>query len=151
MKKIIVVIALLLSISTISRAQTTKLKTGYLYKIETTVPGRQIYICGQRPVNANGDVVGQGNLDTQLLQVFDNITTSLASIGMKPDNIVQVTYHIQNDMNKNSLNNDRVNQLAAAYFNQNKAGLPRISELKTVQNQVREDVLIEVEVVAIKN
>lgn len=151
MKKAVAIIAFMLAVSTGAWAQSTKLRTGYLYKVDTTVPGRQIYVCGQRPINANGEVVGQGNLDTQLLKVFDNLTNTLATIGMTPDNIVQITYHISNDSNKNALYNERVNQLAAVYFNQNKANIPRLSELKTVQNQVRDDVIIEVEVVAIKN
>ena len=151
MKKIVAILTLILSLATVSWAQTAKLQPGYIYKVDTTIPGRQIYVCGQRPINSAGEVVGQGNLDTQLLKVFENITTALAAVGMKPENIVQVTYHLRSDPDKNSLNNERVNQLASVYFSQNKASLPRISELKNVQYQVREDVIIEAEVIAIKN
>ncbi len=136
-------------------AQTTTTPTvrqGYMYKVETTVPNRQIYVCCQRPISDSGQLVGAGNLETQLTQAFTNITKTLATVGMTPENIVQVAYHLTNDQNKNSINSEIVNRVAATYFNQNKAGsISRISELKNVPQQVREDIIIEVEVIAIKN
>ncbi len=137
---------------TMAQTSTPAVRQGYMYKVETTVPNRQIYVCCQRPINESGQLVGAGDLEAQLVQSFANITKTLATIGMTPEHIVQVAYHITNDQNKSTVNSEIVNRVAATYFNQNKAGgISRISELKNVPQQVRADIIIEVEVIAIKN
>ncbi|OIN59879.1 RidA family protein [Arsenicibacter rosenii] len=149
---LIIVLLVALCSGAMAQTQTPAIRQGYLYKVETTVPNRRIYVCCQRPVNDSGQLVGTGNLETQLVQSFANITKTLATVGMTPEHIVQVTYHLTNDQNKSTVNSEIVNRVAATYFNQNKAGgISRISELKNVPQQVREDVIIEVEVIAIKN
>ncbi|MCY7359978.1 MAG: RidA family protein [Rudanella sp.] len=135
-------------------AQTTptaKLLPGYLYPVETTVPNKKIYICGQRPVDLQGQVVAKGDLNAQLTLIFANITTTLGAVGMSAANIRQISYRVTDSGQKaNGDNGQIINTLAAQYFGQNKVDLPSISEIKNVPLQVDKDVVIEVEVVAIK-
>ncbi|WP_019986578.1 Rid family hydrolase [Rudanella lutea] len=131
---------------------TAKLLPTYLYPVETTVPNRKIYICGQRPVDDQGQVVSRGNLNAQLALIFVNLTQTLRTVGMGPNNIRQISYRITNsDEKSNSDNQQVVRGLANRYFSENKANLPTISDIKNVPQQVDKDVMIEVEVVAVKD
>ncbi len=135
-------------------AQTTptaRLLPGYLYPVETTVPNKKIYICGQRPVDLQGQVVAKGDLNAQLTLIFANISTALGAVGMSAANIRQISYRVTDSGQKaNGDNGQIINTLAAQYFSQNKVDLPALSEIKNVPLQVDKDVVIEVEVVAIK-
>lgn len=135
-------------------AQTTptaKLLPGYLYPVETSIPNKKIYICGQRPVDLTGQVMAKGDLNAQLTLVFANITKSLSVVGMNASNIRQISYRVTDSGQKaNGDNQQIINNLASQYFGQNKVDLPSISEIKNVPLQVDKDVVIEVEVVAIK-
>lgn len=135
-------------------AQTTptaKLLPGYLYPVETSVPNKKIYICGQRPVDLQGQVVSKGDLNAQLTLVFANITKTLGAVGMNASNIRQISYRVlASDQKSNSNNEQIINTVASQYFGQNKVDLPSLSEIKNVSLQVDKDVIIEVEVVAIK-
>ena len=132
-------------------APTAKLLPGYLYPVETSVPNKKIYICGQRPVDFSGQVVAKGDLNAQLTLVFANITKMLGAVGMSAANIRQISYRVTDSGQKANGDNQLViNTLASQYFGQNKVDLPSISEIKNVPLQVDKDVIIEVEVVAIK-
>ena len=121
--------------------------TGYLYKVEPGIPGKQVYVCNQRPFTVTGELVGPGNLRVQAQQVFENLKTSLQSVDMTLRNVTQVTYSIRGTSITVDTTNVRVlNNLATAYFTQ----IPGIVEMKNVAQLAREDVLIEVEVVAVK-
>lgn len=130
---------------------TSRLLPGYLYPVETSVPNKKIYICGQRPVDLSGQVVAKGDLNAQLTLIFANITKSLSVVGMNAGNIRQISYRVTDSGQKTNGDNQQViNNLASQYFGQNKVDLPSISEIKNVPLQVDKDVMIEVEVVAIK-
>ncbi len=130
---------------------TAKLLPSYLYPVETTVPNKKIYVCGQRPVDLQGQVVAKGDLNAQLTLIFANLTKTLNAVGMTAANIRQISYRVMDSGQKaNGDNGQIINTLAAQYFGQNKVDLPSISEIKNVPLQVDKDVVIEVEVVAIK-
>lgn len=147
--------ALILTLATeTANAQNTppsRLLPGYLYPVETTTPNKKIYICGQRPINEQGQVVGKGDLNAQLTLIFTNLTKTLSTVGLKPDNIRQISYRVTDAGQKaNSDSEQVINTLASGYFSQNKVDVPTLSEIKNVPLQVSQDVIIEVEVVAIK-
>src|SRR5579863_10285527 len=50
---------------------------GYTHVVEAT-GGRTVYISGQVPMDANGNVVGAGDFRAQVTQVFENLKTALA-------------------------------------------------------------------------
>lgn len=149
---------LLASLLTVSSAgafaqntPTSKLLPGYLYPVETSVPNKKIYICGQRPVDSQGQVVSKGDLNAQLTLVFANITKTLGAVGMSASNIRQISYRVLDSGQKSNNDNEQlINTIASQYFGQNKIDLPSLSEIKNVSLQVDKDVIIEVEVVAIK-
>ncbi len=131
--------------------QPTRLLPGYLYPVETTAPNKKIYVCGSRPIDTQGQVVGKGNLNTQLSLIFANLTKSLNTVGLGPGNIRQISYRVTDAGQKaNGDNAQVINTLANQYFGQNKSDVPSLSEIKNVPQQVSDDVVIEVEVVAIK-
>ncbi len=132
-----------------AQAQTApKPQPGYTYKVDVGVAGKQVYISGQRPFNANGDLVGAGDLSAQTKQVFENLKTALGTVGMTLRDVKQVTYHLKGVAGQV---NAQASQLAmsagTAYFTQ---GAPQIADVRSIPKIVQDDVLIEVEVIAIK-
>lgn len=121
--------------------------TGYLYKVTTGAPGQLIYVCGQRPFDANGDLVGPGNLGLQARQVFENLKNSLQTVDMTLHNVTQVTYSVKGASTRvDSSKIQALTTLATTYF----VNMPNIVEMKGVSTLVRDDVLIEIEVIAVK-
>ncbi|MBD2754249.1 RidA family protein [Spirosoma validum] len=126
---------------------TPDMPTGYLYKIEPGIPGKEIYICGEHPFNKKGEVVASGDLNGQTRQVFENIKTSLATVNMTFKDVTQITYSIKGTSTK--VREDTaalLSNVGALYFTQP----PKLVELKSVPKIVRDEVLIEVEVIAMK-
>lgn len=62
--------------------------------VVVTNPGRTIYIGGQNAVNAQGEIVGKGDLAAQTEQVFANMETVLAAAGASLHDIVKWTMFI---------------------------------------------------------
>jgi enamine deaminase RidA (YjgF/YER057c/UK114 family) len=61
------------------------------------VSGGTFYMSGQVARNANGDIVGEDNLETQSRKVFDNIETLLDEIDKELSNITKVTVQIRGE------------------------------------------------------
>lgn len=151
-KKILLMISLLtLLLSSVAMAQTAPVKPGYLYPVTTGVPaGKTVYICGMKPYNEQGQLVGAGNLTAQIQQVFQNITASLGTVGMTRQNIVQINYRLKTNPDKVGGDADKntLTQVSTAFFD--KIAVSRLSETKTIPVVNRSDVLIEIEVIAAK-
>ena len=62
--------------------------------VTTRGSGATIYIGGQNSINANGKVIGKGDIQTQTTQVMYNIDTALKACGATFDNIVKLTIYI---------------------------------------------------------
>lgn len=62
--------------------------------VTTRGSGATIYIGGQNSINANGKVIGKGDIQTQTTQVMYNIDTALKASGATFDNIVKLTIYI---------------------------------------------------------
>ncbi len=138
----------LLSLAAVSGfAQTdpalTRVLTGYTYKVESGIPGKRVYICCQRPVNAQGEVVGKGDLNAQTKQVFDNLKVALERVGASLDDVQQVSYRIKNLAQNQGL----FNKAAASYLPND----PQIKEFKDTQTLLKDDMMLEVEVIAVVN
>ncbi|MBC8156510.1 MAG: RidA family protein [Bacteroidetes bacterium] len=121
----------------------TKVLTGYTYKVESGIPGKRVYISCQRALNAQGDIVGVGNLDAQTKQIFDNLKVELARVGASLTDIQQVSYRVKNL----SLVRTTFDQAVSAYLPVS----PQIREFKDVQTLLKDDMLLEVEVIAVVN
>lgn len=132
-----------------AQAQTgPKSPSGYTYKIETGAAGKQVYISGQRPFDSDGNLVGAGDLDKQTKQVFENLSKALTSVGMTLDDVKQVTYLLKGEPGIVNLQaSQRATNTSATYFVR---GAPGISDVKSIAKIGQDEVLIEVEVVAVK-
>lgn len=121
---------------------------GYTYKVEVGVAGKQVYISGQRPFNANGELVGAGDLSAQTQQVFQNLVVALGRVGMTMGDVKQVTYHLKGIAGLvNAVASQQASSVGAGFFGQAALGL---QETKSLAQIARDDVLVEVEVVAVK-
>ncbi|WP_218163546.1 RidA family protein [Actinomadura madurae] len=53
-----------------------------------------VFIAGQEPEDAQGDLVGAGDLAAQARQVFANLGHALAAAGTRPDRVVKITIYV---------------------------------------------------------
>ncbi len=107
------------------------------------VGGKTIYISGQVPLNADGKIVGKGDLRAQTIQVFENIQRLLAQAGATFTDVVKVNIYIVNCQPKDVA---VVREVRKSYLS---ASQPPASTLVGVTSLVDPDFLIEIEVVAV--
>ena len=53
------------------------------------MPGKLVFVSGILSRNAEGEIVGKGDMAAQIRQVFDNIKTALAAAGASLNDIVK--------------------------------------------------------------
>src|SRR5215212_7599194 len=113
---------------------------GYSHIAETR-GGRKIYISGQVALDPAGNLVGPNDLQAQAAQIFKNLEAALAAVGASFDHIVKFTYFLLD-----------ISQIAAVravrdqYINTQR---PPASSAVEVRRLFRDDVLIEVEAIAV--
>lgn len=56
--------------------------------------GNTVYIAGQVARNAQGELVGKGDIEAQVTQVFENLKTAMASVGGDLNNLVKVVIYL---------------------------------------------------------
>lgn len=113
---------------------------GYSHVVEVST-GRLIYISGQVPLDHDGELVGPGDLEAQTRQIFENLTGALASAGASWAEVVKLGYFLT-DVSEIGT----VRAIRDEYVN---AEQPPASTLVEVSGLFRDDVLIEIEAVAI--
>ena len=69
--------------------------TAYSHVVRAT-GGSTVYLAGQTPIDAAGNVVGEGDFAAQARQVFANIRTALAAVGGDVSDLVRTTTYIVN-------------------------------------------------------
>jgi enamine deaminase RidA (YjgF/YER057c/UK114 family) len=62
--------------------------------VTTQGNGKTIYIGGQDSVNAQGEIVGKGDIGRQTEQVMENLQTALSACGATFENIVKLTIYM---------------------------------------------------------
>jgi enamine deaminase RidA (YjgF/YER057c/UK114 family) len=90
---------------------------GY-HHITVVEAGRTAYLAGQCPLDADGVLVGDGDLDAQCDQVAANALDALAAVGATPDQVVRtVIYVVTEDREALSATWDRLtaSPVAAAF------------------------------------
>ena len=113
--------------------------TGYSHVAEVR-GGRLVYISGQIALDAQGKLVGKGDLEAQADQVFRNLGAALASVGCTARNVVKITVFMRD-----------VKDLAAYRRARDRfvgEGPRPASTLVEISKLVSEDFLIEIEAVA---
>lgn len=115
--------------------------TGYTH-VALVPAGRQVHISGQVALDANGNLVGKGDLGAQTEQVFANLKAALASVGADFSKVFKmVTYVVD-------LTPDKLPAVRGARAKVLGDGPYPASTLVGVTALVNPDFLIEIEVIA---
>lgn len=113
---------------------------GYSHVVDAPA-GRIVYISGQVPLDADGELVGAGDLDAQVQQVFGNLSLALQAAGATWSDVVKLNYFVR-DVSRL----DSVRAIRNEFVDTER---PPASTLVEVSGLFRDDVLIEVDAVAI--
>ena len=113
--------------------------TGYSHVVSAR-GGRTVYIAGQVALDAQGRVVGAGDLAAQTRQVFANLDIALKAAGATFANVVKTNYYLR-DASQVAV----IREIRAKYFTKE---LPA-STLIEVPRLANSDFLIEIEVIAV--
>ena len=112
---------------------------GYSHAVEVRA-GRVIYVSGQVPLDRDGKLVGE-DLESQARQVFENLQAALDAAGTTWADVVKLNYYLVD-----------VSELTAVRAIRDeyvKTDHPPASTLVEVSRLFRDDVLIEIDAVAI--
>jgi reactive intermediate/imine deaminase len=113
---------------------------GYSHVVDAPAT-RIIYVSGQVPLDAEGEMVGEGDLEAQTRQVFENLTTALTAAGAAWSDVVKLNYFLRDVTEIAS-----VRAIRDDYVD---TGRPPASTLVEVSRLFRDDVLVEIDAVAI--
>ena len=109
----------------------------------TAEGGKLVFIAGQTPVDAAGNVVGVGDFDAQVMQVFENLTRALAAAGATWADCVKAVQYIPNwdpDKHRPGLTAARTKFMVPD-------SLP-VSTLLGIQSLARPEYMVEIEAMA---
>jgi len=115
---------------------------GYTHVI-TTKPGKMVFISGQVAMDAQGHLVGKGDLRAQTKQVFENLKTALAASGATFDDVVKITWYVK------GYNPQLLPILRDVRDEYVKKEAPPTSTLVGVTSLFQDDYLLEVDAVAV--
>jgi 2-iminobutanoate/2-iminopropanoate deaminase len=102
---------------------------------------RMIIISGQVALDKNGSLVGKGDFTAQADQCFQNIKSTLESVGGAMNNVVRLGYYVT-DMGQIQA----LRTMRDKYVN---VSNPPTSTLVQISKLFRDDVLVEIEATAI--
>ncbi len=102
--------------------------------------GRTVYVSGQVSMDADGEVVGEGDAKAQTEKVLENVATVLEEAGGSLDNIVKVTVFIT-DM----AHYDEIHEVRRRHFREPYPA----SSMVEVSALIDPGLLVEVEAVAV--
>lgn len=115
---------------------------GYSHVV-TARGGKQVFVAGQVALDAEGNVVGKGDLKAQADKVFDNLRLALRAAGAAPQDVVKLNTYVVGY---------KAQDLAVVREARSRAlgdsAVPA-STLVGVQALAREELLIEVDAVAV--
>ena len=120
--------------------QTLHHPTGYTHVVEVTA-GRPVYIAGQVALDPTGELVGPGDIGAQARQVFDNLQAALQAVGADFEQVIKLTYYLVD-----ATQLPVVREVRDQYVNTQQ---PPASTAVEVRRLVRDDLLVEVEAVAV--
>ena len=67
---------------------------GYSQVVEVSGAQRIVYVAGQVPLDVANNVVGEGDFDAQVAQVFENVRLGLEAAGMTFKNVVKMQFFL---------------------------------------------------------
>ena len=116
--------------------------TGYSHVAKVN-RGTLVYIAGQVSSDASGALVGEGNFEAQVEQVFKNVKLALEAAGATMADIVKLNSYLVAEVSQDDL--PKMRAIRDRYLNKEK---PPASTLAVVSRLARPGWLIEIEVVA---
>ncbi|MFB4310227.1 RidA family protein [Actinomadura sp. GTD37] len=114
---------------------------GYSHVISVDVPGRLVVVSGQIALDGAGNLVGPGDLEAQTRQVFGNLEAALTAAGAGWEHVVRLGYFLRDASG--------VGVVRAVRAEFVPAGVSPAASLIEVSRLVRDDLLIEVEALAV--
>jgi reactive intermediate/imine deaminase len=114
---------------------------GYSHVVEAPA-GTIVYISGQVPLNAEGQLVGGGDFAAQTRQVFENLTRALEAADAAWSDVVKLDYFLRDV--------DQIGAVRAIRDEYVNTANPPASTLVEVSSLFSPDVLVEIQAVAIK-
>lgn len=118
-------------------------RPGTYTPVVTARGGKTIWIAGQVPQDAAGELVGRGDLPAQVEQVYRNLQSALAGAGATFDDVVKLNVYV---VGYKPEHRDLLNQVRSRYVSKDN---PPASTLIGVQALAREGFLVEIEAVAV--
>ncbi len=113
---------------------------GYSHVAEAP-SGKTIYISGQVALDQAGKLIGPGDLRAQTQQVFANLKKALAAVGADFNAVVKLTYYLL-DISQIQM----VREVRDQFVNVQQ---PPASSAVEVRRLFRDDLLIEIEAIAV--
>jgi 2-iminobutanoate/2-iminopropanoate deaminase len=113
---------------------------GYSQVVEVR-GGRTLYISGQVALDASGNLVGSGDFAAQVKQVFANLEARLDEAGASFNDVVKLNFYLL-DASMLQL----IRDIRDTYVNRDH---PPASTLVVVKELFRQDLLIEVDAIAV--
>jgi len=113
---------------------------GYSHVVEVR-PGRVIYVSGQVPLDRDGRLVGDDDFEAQARQVFENLQAALEAAGASWADVVKLNYFLVDVTKVAAVRSVRDEYVDTAH--------PPASTLVEVSRLFRDDVLIEIDAVAV--
>ncbi len=103
--------------------------------------GELIFVAGQIPLNAQGEMVGDGDIKTQTEQVMNNLKAILTEAGVDFSAVVKTSVFLS-DLN----NFVPMNEVYAKYFPENPPARACVEVAR-----LPKDVLVEIECIAVRD
>lgn len=115
----------------------------YSHAVSVEGSAKVVFISGQVAWDANGKVVGKGDMRAQSEQVFNNVAAALAAAGARWDDVVKMNGYMV------GMHGERVNAYREVRSRFLKEGALPASTLVGVERLVDPELLLEVEVIAV--
>jgi enamine deaminase RidA (YjgF/YER057c/UK114 family) len=113
---------------------------GYSQVVEVR-GGRTLYISGQIAVDSTGNIVGSGDFNGQVKQVFANLEARLSEADASFNDVVKLNFYLVDADNL-----QMVRDIRDTYINRK---APPASTLVVVKQLVRPELLVEVDAIAV--
>jgi enamine deaminase RidA (YjgF/YER057c/UK114 family) len=107
-------------------------------------PGQLLFIAGQVAIDENNQLIGEGDFNAQMEQVFKNLDCILESAGTSFENVVKFTTYLTRSQDLSAFYEKRAQIFAEFYSN----GRYPTNTLVVIDQLAREEWLVEVEAIA---
>ena len=115
---------------------------GYSHIVKVN-KGTIVYVSGQVPIDASGKLIGEGDFEAQVEQVFRNLKLAVEAAGATMADVVKLNYYVAAELDQASV--PKLRPIRDRYLN---VETPPASTFLVVARLSRPGWLIEIEAVA---